>query len=200
MCERLLQCTKKEDPLIKPYSKIAIFGNAGSGKTTLALQLKDALNLPLYHLDQYYWLPNWERGNLEEFKVVHNDLCENDIWIMEGSYYKLLPKRILHADVVIFLDMPRYLCVWHILKRAVLHFDKVIPGNPAQCKQHLFNFKFLEFLRWVWNFNNRNRPMINAILEEFKDTKQIYVLRSPLEIESFVEKLLVNVQSVNKFS
>lgn len=175
--------------MIKSYKKIAIFGNAGSGKTTLALQIKDALQLPLYHLDQYYWLPNWERGSFEKFQDAHHELCKKEVWILEGSYHKLLPERIEHADVVIFLDMPRYLCLWRVFKQSIVHWTKVIPGNPAQCKQFLFTFKFLEFIQWVWNFNKRSRPMIYDILEEFKDQKQIYVLRSTKETNSLIKKL-----------
>lgn len=103
--------------MIKPSQrKIAIIGCAGSGKTTLAFQLHKKLNLPLYHLDQYYWLPNWKRVGLEKFNEVHNELCKKDTWIMEGSYSKNFPERFVHADVIIFLDMPRYLCIWYILR------------------------------------------------------------------------------------
>jgi adenylate kinase family enzyme len=56
--------------------KIAIIGCAGSGKTTLAFQLHNKLHLPLHHLDQYYWKPNWQRLTLEEFNVIHEALCE----------------------------------------------------------------------------------------------------------------------------
>lgn len=175
--------------MIKPYNKIAIFGNAGSGKTTLAFQLKDALNLPLYHLDQYYWLPNWERGSFEKFQEVHHELCKKEAWILEGSYHKLLPERIEHADIVIFLDMPRYLCLWRVFKRSIVHWRKVIPGNPAQCKQFLFTFKFLEFIQWVWHFNKRSRPVIYGLLDELKGKKHIYILRSQQEVDHFLKKL-----------
>ena len=37
-----------------------IIGPCGSGKSTLARQLQELTSLPLYHLDQYYWKPNWE--------------------------------------------------------------------------------------------------------------------------------------------
>lgn len=37
------------------YQKICIFGRPGSGKSTFALQLHKKLNLPLYHLDKYFY-------------------------------------------------------------------------------------------------------------------------------------------------
>lgn len=163
------------------HKKIAIVGCAGSGKTTLALQLKEELNLPLYHLDQYYWKSGWERVGLETFVEIHDSLCEQDEWIIEGSYVKCFYKRAMYADVIIFLDAPRYKCLWYVIKRSVFNFGKVIPGNSENCKQQIFSLKFLAFLKWVWNFNNRYRHMILYTLDELKDTKQIYILKLPKE-------------------
>ena len=59
---------------MKEIKKIAIIGNAGSGKSTLAYKLQQKLNLPIYHLDQYYWKPNWGRTDPDEYKIVHNNL------------------------------------------------------------------------------------------------------------------------------
>src|SRR5437868_3208169 len=106
--------------MIQPrHKRIAIVGNAGSGKTTLALKLKSILKLPIIHLDQYYWKPHWQKRAFEEFYPIHNDLCEQDAWIMEGNYVRALNPRFLRADVVIFIDMSRYHCVWRICKRMV---------------------------------------------------------------------------------
>lgn len=166
--------------------KIAIIGNAGSGKTTLAFALHNALKLPLYHLDQYYWLPDWQRIGLEKFTALHTELCNKESWIIEGSYHKLLSERAKRADVIIFLDRPRSLCILRVLKRALLNWGSTVPGDPAGCKQELFTYRFFEFLRWVWNFNTRNEALIMHILNNFKDTKKVYILKSSQEITEFI--------------
>jgi len=167
--------------------KITIVGNAGSGKTTLAFQLHEKYKLPLYHLDQYYWLPNWERIEFDKFSEIHWELYAKNEWIIEGIYIRWLHHRIVHADVIIFLDIPRSKCMWRVIKRAFMNFGKVTLGNPAHCKQQPFSFKFLEFLWWVWNFNKYYRSMIVAFLAQAKqDGKQVYVLKSSKDIADFV--------------
>lgn len=181
--------TQKGVTMDKPSpKKIAIIGNAGSGKSTLAFELQKKLDLPLYHLDQYAWKPDWQKVDWEVFKKAHNALCQQDEWIIEGIYLKLLHERVTYADVIIFLDVPRSVCIWRVLKRAVTNYGQDIPGNPEKCKQRLFSFKFLEFLKWIWNFNNRHRQVVLDVLREFKDKKQIYILRSPEEITTFVQQ------------
>lgn len=171
--------------MIKPHHKrIAIIGCAGSGKTTLAFHLQEKLNLPLYHLDQYYWKPHWQRSELAEFSEVHVELCEQDAWIMEGSYYRFFYYRACYAEVIIFLDVPRYKCLWYVIKRSFLNWGKIIPGSPKECKQELFSWKFLEFLHWIWTFNRRYRASIMRELEEFKKEKQVYILKSLNEKDS----------------
>jgi len=84
--------------MIKPHhKKIAIVGNAGSSKTTLALKIKEKLQLPIIHLDQYFWLPGWQRRDFAEFVSMHNELCEQDKWIMDGNYVRTFYHRMHHA-------------------------------------------------------------------------------------------------------
>ncbi|WP_369974648.1 hypothetical protein [Paraliobacillus sp. X-1268] len=51
--------------------KIMIIGSGGSGKSTLAKTLGEILDIPVYHLDAYFWKPGWnpiERSELARFK------------------------------------------------------------------------------------------------------------------------------------
>ena len=160
------------------HKKIAIIGCAGSGKTTLAFHLKEKFNLPLYHLDQYHWKPGWERTEEETFSKIHTELCTQPEWIIEGLYYRHFYERACHADVIIFLDVPRYNCVWNVLKRTAFNTGKIIPGSPRDCKQQFFSFKFLEFLYWIWTFNKRYKAAVVRELTEVHHEKQIYILKS----------------------
>lgn len=169
--------------------KIAIIGCAGSGKTYLTFKLAEKLHLPIYHLDQYAWKPNWERVDFEELKKIHHELCKKDAWIMEGIYFKLLYERVQAADVVIFLDIPRSVCLWNVIKRSLLNSGKVIEGNLQGCAQNIFSFKFLEFLQWIWSFDRKHRPDILDILQDFKQSKQIYVIKSRQEMNKLKEQL-----------
>lgn len=164
--------------------RIVIIGCAGSGKTTLAFKLKELLGLPLYHLDEYYWKPNWTRSIPEEFTQIHTELCNNPTWIMEGSYMQWLEPRFAAADVIIFLDIPRRICMWRVIKRMIINYGKDIPGNPKDCPQQLS----WEFLKWVWTFNARYRHIILEMNAEQEKHKPVYILRSKRDIADLLIK------------
>lgn len=166
--------------------KIAIIGCPGSGKTTLAFKLAKQLHLPLYHLDDYQWLPGWQKVERNEFVKAHDTLCDLPAWIIEGSGNKLLPYRIQKADVVIFLDVPRATCIWRVVKRSLLNWNKESPGSPKGCKQRFFCFPFLEFLKWIWHFNERYKTTILSLLEEARKTKKVYIVQSIEEIKWYI--------------
>jgi len=86
---------------MKNPKKIAIVGNAGSGKSTLSQKLHRILNIPVFHLDKYFWKPNWAHPDPDEYKIIHDNLCESGEWIIDGNNLRLLEYRIQRADIVI---------------------------------------------------------------------------------------------------
>lgn len=162
--------------------KIAIIGNAGSGKSTLALKLHKMLHIPLYHLDQYFWKPGWVEPDRAEFEKIHNSLCDKPAWIIEGMAIRFLEYRIQHADVIIFLDRPTYYCFYRTLKRTLQHWRTVYFSSAPGCPERGPDLKFLRF---IWNFNNRQCTQILSLLAKY-NTKKIHILRSQQDIQEFL--------------
>jgi len=168
--------------------RITIIGNCGSGKSTLTRRLHQTLHLPVYHLDQYFWQPNWVRTDPEEYKKIHDALCDQDEWIIDGINLRLLEHRIQRADVIIFLDIPRYICFWRIFKRTLRYYGKETPSSPKGCPERL-GWEFILFLKWVWNFNRKHLPDITLLLHTYANKKEIHILRSEQEIDALVKQL-----------
>ena len=174
---------------MKDIKRIAIIGNAGSGKSNLSQQLRTILHLPVYHLDQYFWKPGWVEPDRNEYKKIHDGLCEQEQWIIDGMNLSLLEYRVRRAEVIIFLDFPRHVCLCRILKRTLTHYGQEAPTGPKGCPEK-FNRAFLKFLKWVWNFKGRYNPKIKEVLQAYSDKKQIYILRSQKEIDQFVKNIV----------
>lgn len=57
--------------MMKNINKISIIGGSGTGKTTLANNLGNELNIPVYHIDGIHHLENLEiRDKAERDKII----------------------------------------------------------------------------------------------------------------------------------
>lgn len=165
-------------------NRIAIIGCPGSGKSTLARTLQHILKLPLFHLDQYYWKPGWQRPERDAFKEIHDKLCDEDKWIIEGMHFRNLSYRLQRADTIIYLDAPRFIYLWRVIKRLILNYEKMTPSSPKGCPER-FDW---DFLKWVWNFNKRFRRSILLFMDEYRKDKPVYILRTDKDVKEFLNK------------
>ncbi len=174
--------------------RIAIIGSSGSGKSTLALQLQKILQLPVYHLDQYNWLPGWQARPFAEFALEHTLLCKKENWIIEGIYTRTFEERIKHADTIIFLDFARMICLWRILKRTIQYYHKTTPSSAHGCYERFD----LYFLNYVWNFNSLYKKDILRLLEENKKNKAILIFQNRKTVFTFLNTLKIKKEPINK--
>ncbi len=169
--------------------RIAIIGSAGSGKSTLALQIAKLIDLPLHHLDCLFWKHGWVETPKPEFYLQLEEVVKKKQWIIDGNYSRTINARIEAADLIIFLDFSKYLCVFRALKRSLLHRNKIRPDITEGCKE-----KFdMEFYKWIWDFPNRNREKIVLALSKLQDKKKIFVFKHPKELKKWVEKFPINI-------
>jgi len=162
--------------------RILIIGSGGSGKTTFAKALASRTGLPLTHLDQLFWHPGWVPTPHDEWDRRIAELIAGDTWILDGNYGRTLSMRVDAADTVVFLDLPRLVCTWRILKRQLRYFGRIRPDAAPGCPERLS----WEFVTWVWTYRSRRRPGIMKRLDAVCATKRIVVLRSDREVQTFL--------------
>ena len=164
--------------------RVLVIGSGGSGKSTVAAQLGELLGLEVQHLDKFNWSSGWVEPARDEWIKTVTDLTDRDAWIMDGNYSGTLELRLQKADTIVFLDLPRVLCLWRILKRRFLYRNGTRPDMAEGCRENL-NF---EFVSWVWNYPRRSRPKIIRLLREHAGEKQIFWLRSHNEVKRFLKR------------
>lgn len=168
--------------------RILVIGCGGAGKSTLAQRLGANLQLPVIHLDAHYWRPGWVEPSKSEWATTVSELLTTDAWIMDGNYSGSLAARLAACDSVIFIDLPRWLCIWRVLQRALRYRGTTRPDMGEGCPERLE----LSFLKWVWDYPRRTRPGLEVLLTSSAAAgKPVVRLRSAREVECFVQQLQV---------
>ncbi|MEZ5345664.1 MAG: DNA topology modulation protein [Pyrinomonadaceae bacterium] len=162
--------------------KVLVIGSCGAGKSTFARRLHEITGLDLIHLDTFYHKPNWGQPTDEEWFETVKELVSRDNWIIDGNYGGTMEFRMGFCDTIIWLDLPRVLCTWRILKRVVMYRNKTRPDMAEGCRER-FDW---EFTKYVWNFKRDKNPDIEKRLKMFPDIK-VFRLRSKPEIAAFLE-------------
>jgi adenylate kinase family enzyme len=165
--------------------RIMIIGSGGAGKSTLARQLSERLSLPLVGLDACYWSAGWVPTPPAEWSARVDELSSTDAWVMDGNYGGTLDLRLERCDTVIFLDLPRVVCLWSAIARWIRHRGKSRPDMAEGCPEKID----WEFARWIWNYPSSRREGILAKLAALPPSKQAIVLRSRRAVAEFVESL-----------
>ncbi|MFP7254831.1 DNA topology modulation protein [Terribacillus goriensis] len=166
-------------------NRIALIGSGGSGKSTLAMAIGKVLGIEVWHLDAILWQPNWVLTPREVQKQIQALLIEKKSWIIDGNYQGTLDIRLNAADTIIFLDMPRTLCLYRVLKRRLMYHNRSRPDMQKDCKEKID----WQFLKWIWDFPSQKRPQMQQKLADLTMDKRIITLKSPQEVKRFLADL-----------
>lgn len=125
--------------------RINVTGNAGAGKSTLAQRIGGVLDVPVFSLDSIVWKPGWQKTPPEERRLLEEAIIEHPAWIIDG-----VSERVRAAsDLVIFLDVPRHICVRRGIGRSLRYFFRPRPGLPERCPE----WRILpRLMRIIWQF------------------------------------------------
>ncbi|MDQ0207824.1 P-loop NTPase family protein [Alkalicoccobacillus murimartini] len=169
--------------------RIMVVGaSAGAGKSTFARSLSKQLNIPVYHLDTFYWKPGWEEEDTQIFREKQQKIVGDEYWIIEGNYSSTFDIRLEKADTIIFLDQPLWVCLYRVFKRRVMYRKKSRPDLTEGCPEKI-DFAFLSFI--VRTYYPRKKKMREK-LQTFKDkssSHQVYLLSGDTDTEKFLDKV-----------
>jgi adenylate kinase family enzyme len=165
--------------------RVLVIGSGGSGKSTLARRLGERASLPVIHLDTLYWRPGWTETPAEEWIPILEEQLGREAWVMDGNYSGTLDRRLAACDAVVFLDLPRLVCLWRVLRRRARYHGRSREDLSAGCPERLT----WEFLRWIWTYPKRRRASVLARLGAVERDKQVVILRSAAEVAGFLERV-----------
>jgi adenylate kinase family enzyme len=155
-------------------SRIVVLGCAGSGKTTLARRLGERTGAPVISLDAI-WQPQWTDDDVPEFRSLMTQAHAGERWISDGNFaVATFDIRLPRATLVIWLDRPRLFCAWRAITRVFQRGQDHRIGG------------LVKVLRFIWNFDRINRPLIEAQRIAHGPNVPVCRLSSNREIAAFL--------------
>lgn len=172
----------------RPHSRVKrvlVIGSGGAGKSTFARRLGAVTGLPVVHLDAHYWQAGWVATPDPDWRATVAELIAGEEWILDGNYGGTLDARLESCDTVVFLDVPRLVCLFRVVKRWLGLRGRARPDVGRGCPERLT----WEFVRWVWDYPARRRPDVLARLARLSAPRRAFVLGGGRDVDAFIEML-----------
>jgi adenylate kinase family enzyme len=167
--------------------KVAVFGNAGGGKSTLSKRLSDISGLPLHVLDKLKYRSGGVEVSQEDYKRAHQEILQTDRWIIDGfGCLKTVWLRLDEADTLVFIDLPLYVHFWWVTKRMISGNIKPPEGWPENSpilKSSISSYRVL------WLCDKYLTPKYREYIDRARSTKNVYHIRSTKQISQFFESI-----------
>ncbi len=168
--------------------RVLVIGSCGAGKSFFSKRLGAITGLPTIHLDRIYWRPGWVEPSKEEWRSTVAELLRGESWIIDGNYGGTMDMRLAECDTVFFLDFPRHVCTWRVIRRSLVYYGRTRPDLGDGCPER-FDW---DFIKWTWNYPARSRASVEQRLAGAADHVNIIRLRSGREVERYIEGIANN--------
>ncbi|MGF6171839.1 AAA family ATPase [Ensifer sp. 4252] len=171
---------------IRSARRILVVGCSGGGKSTLSQKLARHFHLTYISIDRdILWLPGWvQRDRAEQRRRIVESIAA-DHWIMDGTNPSTFDVRVPRSDVVIWVRMPRLLCVWGVVTRWLKYLGRTRPEMAPGCIEKV-DWEFLEF---IWTFEDEFSPRIVAGIAQHGPNVPVLQLKSRRQMQRLLDLL-----------
>lgn len=162
--------------------RVAIVGNGGGGKSTLAARLGRAHDLPVHSVDQVQWRPDWVAAPTEEVSAVLDEWASGERWIIDGwGPMQTIERRLQRADAIIFVDFPLWMHFWLAAERQIGIARGIDRADPiAECDDLRVTRRLFET---IWRMDQESRPKLVELIEANRAGKAFWHVRSVDELD-----------------
>lgn len=170
---------------VRAMKRVAVFGNAGGGKSTLAKHLAELTRLPLYPLDIIQFRAGGGAVPHDEYLKAHAELLRRDEWIIDGFGSAASAwERFAQADTLVYVDLPLATHHWFVTKRLIkglIVAPEGWPDNSPLWRSTMNGY-------WVlWSCHRRLTPRYRQLVADAAASKQVHHLRSRAGMRAFLD-------------
>jgi adenylate kinase family enzyme len=167
--------------------RVAVFGNAGGGKSTLARRLVDLTRLPLYPLDTIQYRAGGGEVPHEEYLKTHAELLRQDEWIIDGfGCVASAWERFSQADTLVYVDLPLVTHYRWVTKRLIKGLFVTPEGWPEGSPMWSST---MNSYRVLWLCHRRLTPRYRALVADVAASKRVHHVKSPAEMTAFLDAI-----------
>jgi adenylate kinase family enzyme len=152
--------------------KIAIIGPVASGKTTLGGVVASELGLPFVELGN---LLQRSGAPTDAWADIQDAVVELNRWVISGEYLDIAEPRLLAADTVIWLDLPRWVCVCRALRQTTQSYA------PRTSR--------LKSLSSILRYTSHGRRQTEQTLKKLDVVRVVHRLRTRKEVAEFRRRI-----------
>ena len=167
--------------------RVAVFGNAAGGKSTLARRVADLTRLPLYPLDTIQYKRGGGKVPHEEYLKAHADLLTRDRWVIDG--FGCVPsswERFAAADTLIYIDLPRFTHYRWVTKRLVKGIFVNPEGWPE--KSPIWS-STMDSYKVLWRCHRGLTPRYRKLVADAAASKRVHHIKSRAGISALVDAI-----------
>ncbi len=165
--------------------RVAVFGNAGGGKSTLARRLAEITTLPLYVLDKLQFKESGAAVPYDEYLELHRDLLTHETWIIDGyGDDTTIWERLGAADTLIHVDLTLPVHYWGVTKRLIKGLFADPEGWPKDSPLWSSTMSSYKVIPLCHRYLT---PRYRQLVTEMAESKRVAHLRSPREMAAFLD-------------
>jgi adenylate kinase family enzyme len=172
--------------------KVAVFGNAGGGKSTLSRKLAELTDLPLYPLDTIQYRAGGTKVPHDDYLKAHTELLQRDAWIIDGFGCRASAwERFACADTLVYIDLPLVTHFLWVTKRLFKGFFVTPEGWPEGSPMLSST---IDTYRVLWLCHRHLTPKYRELVSAARQQKRVHHLRSPADLETFLKAVTPNAK------